>query len=145
MIVACAASNGEDVPLACVGLIGSARHQDAGATQCTGNHRTRRPIRRVPLTPRARTYPVGTGFANDRGMAGRAWVGCSGWDYPHWRARFHAAEVPRRLWLESYAQAFDCVELNNSFYRLPAPETFAGWASRVPPGFVFAVKASRYL
>ena len=72
-------------------------------------------------------------------------MGCSGWDYPHWRARFHAAEVPRRLWLESYAQAFDCVELNNSFYRLPPPETFEKWASRVPPGFLFAVKASRYL
>ena len=78
-------------------------------------------------------------------MERHARVGCSGWDYPHWRARFHAAEVPRRSWLESYAQEFDCVELNNSFYRLPAPETFGRWASRVPPGFLFAVKASRYL
>jgi uncharacterized protein YecE (DUF72 family) len=76
---------------------------------------------------------------------GRVRIGCSGWDYPHWRARFHAAEIPRRLWLEAYARAFDCVELNNSFYRLPAPETFAVWASRVPKDFLFAVKASRYL
>jgi uncharacterized protein YecE (DUF72 family) len=78
-------------------------------------------------------------------MAARARVGCSGWDYPSWKARFHPAEVPRRRWLESYAESFDTVELNNSFYRLPAPETFAGWASRVPRGFVFAVKASRFL
>ncbi|BCS33563.1 hypothetical protein TBR22_A27900 [Luteitalea sp. TBR-22] len=78
-------------------------------------------------------------------MAGLLRVGCSGWDYAHWRARFHAAGVPRTRWLEGYATRFDTVELNNSFYRLPAPETFANWAARVPPGFVFAVKASRYL
>lgn len=72
-------------------------------------------------------------------------IGCSGWDYPHWRARFHAAEIPRAQWLEGYARSFDTVELNNSFYRLPAPETFARWAARVPEAFVFAVKASRYL
>ncbi len=78
-------------------------------------------------------------------MVVRPRVGCSGWDYPDWKARFHAADVPRRRWLEAYAEIFDTVELNNSFYRLPAPETFAGWAARVPPGFVFAVKASRYL
>lgn len=72
-------------------------------------------------------------------------VGCSGWDYPHWKARFHPQEVPRRLWLEQYATHFDTVELNNSFYRLPAPETFATWATRVPAHFRFAVKASRFL
>jgi uncharacterized protein YecE (DUF72 family) len=72
-------------------------------------------------------------------------IGCSGWDYPHWKARFHAAERPRRLWLEGYAGVFDTVELNNSFYRLPAPETFERWAGRVPDDFVFAVKASRFL
>lgn len=78
-------------------------------------------------------------------MASAIRVGCSGWDYPHWRARFHPQVVPRRLWLEHYAAAFDTVELNNSFYRLPPPETFAAWARRVPDGFEFAVKASRYL
>ena len=53
--------------------------------------------------------------------------------------------MPRTRWLEAYATSFDTVELNNSFYRLPAPETFAKWASRVPAPFVFAMKASRYL
>jgi len=72
-------------------------------------------------------------------------VGCSGWDYPHWKARFHPAAVSRARWLEAYATIFDTVELNNSFYRLPAPETFAAWAGRVPRDFIFAVKASRYL
>ena len=78
-------------------------------------------------------------------MTRRLRIGCSGWDYPHWKARFHAAHVPRRRWLEAYAEVFDTVELNKSFYRLPTPETFAGWAARVPPDFLFAVKASRYL
>ena len=79
------------------------------------------------------------------GHMARVRVGCSGWSYPHWKARFHAAGIPRRRWLENYAVSFDTVELNNSFYRLPAPETFAAWASQVPEGFVFAVKASRFL
>jgi uncharacterized protein YecE (DUF72 family) len=48
-------------------------------------------------------------------------------------------------WLEYYAARFDTVEINNSFYRLPAPETFTAWGRRVPATFVYAVKASRYL
>jgi uncharacterized protein YecE (DUF72 family) len=53
--------------------------------------------------------------------------------------------LPRDQRLEFYADRFDTVELNNSFYRLPDDETFARWAQRVPDGFAFAVKASRYL
>jgi uncharacterized protein YecE (DUF72 family) len=40
---------------------------------------------------------------------------------------------------------FDTVEVNNTFYRLPNRSAVAGWAEQTPPGFVFAVKASRYL
>jgi uncharacterized protein YecE (DUF72 family) len=72
-------------------------------------------------------------------------VGTSGWDYRHWAGRFYPPEVPRERWLEFYAREFDTVELNNSFYRLPEADTFAEWARRVPDGFAFAVKASRYL
>lgn len=53
--------------------------------------------------------------------------------------------MPARQWLSHLASEFHTVELNNSFYRLPSKETFAGWAKEVPAGFVFAVKASRYL
>ncbi|MGH2384056.1 MAG: DUF72 domain-containing protein, partial [Candidatus Limnocylindria bacterium] len=53
--------------------------------------------------------------------------------------------MPRERWLEFYAGQFDTVELNNSFYRLPEAATFKAWARRVPDGFTFAVKASRYL
>jgi uncharacterized protein YecE (DUF72 family) len=52
---------------------------------------------------------------------------------------------PTRLWLEQYADAFATVEINNAFYRLPERKTFESWRERVPPDFVVAVKASRYL
>jgi uncharacterized protein YecE (DUF72 family) len=72
-------------------------------------------------------------------------VGCSGWQYRHWRGRFYPRELPTDAWLEHYATTFDTVEVNNSFYRLPEADAFAAWARRVPPDFCFAVKASRYL
>ena len=72
-------------------------------------------------------------------------VGTSGWQYRHWRDDFYPREVPQRLWLEYYAGRFPTVENNGAFYRLPARETFTQWHDRVPPGFVMAVKVSRYL
>ena len=72
-------------------------------------------------------------------------IGCSGWQYRHWRGRFYPSDLPIDRWLEHYAATFDTVELNNSFYRLPEADAFASWARRVPDGFLFAVKASRYL
>jgi uncharacterized protein YecE (DUF72 family) len=72
-------------------------------------------------------------------------IGCSGWVYPHWKEIFYPKEVPQRAWLEFYAEHFDTVEINNTFYRLPKPSAVEGWVQHSPPGFVFAVKASRYL
>ena len=73
------------------------------------------------------------------------YLGCSGWQYKHWRETFYPKGVPQRLWLEFYMERFQIVELNNSFYRLPPPETFEKWRLRTPDDFIFAVKASRYL
>jgi uncharacterized protein YecE (DUF72 family) len=78
-------------------------------------------------------------------VAARALVGTSGYVYADWRRRFYPAALPARDWLAFYARRFPTVELNNPFYRLPAAETFAAWRQAVPPGFVFAVKASRFL
>ena len=72
-------------------------------------------------------------------------IGCSGWQYRHWRGRFYPRDLPIEAWLEHYAGRFDTVELNNSFYRLPAADAFTAWGRRVPNRFLFAVKASRYL
>src|SRR5687768_3628794 len=72
-------------------------------------------------------------------------IGCSGWQYQHWRGEFYPPELPVARWFEHYASRFDTVEINNTFYRLPEPKTFVAWARRAPPGFLFAVKASRFL
>ncbi len=71
-------------------------------------------------------------------------IGTSGFLYEHWRGRLYDASDRGRE-LETYARAFDTVELNVTFYRMPSSATFRSWASRVPAEFVFAVKASRYL
>jgi uncharacterized protein YecE (DUF72 family) len=72
-------------------------------------------------------------------------IGCSGWNYPHWRERVYPKGLPQSRWLEHYATLFDTVEVNNTFYRLPSPKSVAGWVQRTPPEFMLAVKASRYL
>ena len=53
--------------------------------------------------------------------------------------------LPPRRWLDHYATLFDTVEINNTFYRLPSRSAVANWVAESPPGFLFAVKASRYL
>jgi len=75
----------------------------------------------------------------------RARVGCSGWNYKSWRDRFYPPGLPPARWLEHYADRFDTVEINNTFYRLPERSTFAMWRERVPADFLMAVKASRFL
>jgi uncharacterized protein YecE (DUF72 family) len=75
----------------------------------------------------------------------QARIGCSGWQYKHWRGDFYPADVPAARWLEYYAARFDTVEINNTFYRLPEASTFESWAQRAPMRFLFAVKASRFL
>jgi uncharacterized protein YecE (DUF72 family) len=72
-------------------------------------------------------------------------IGCSGWNYPHWRERVYPKGVPERRWLEHYATLFDTVEINTTFYRLPNVSAVQGWVAQSPPAFLFAVKASRYL
>jgi uncharacterized protein YecE (DUF72 family) len=79
-------------------------------------------------------------------MAGKIFIGTSGWNYKHWmNGAFYPEGLKQSAWLEFYAERFGTVELNNSFYRLPPPETFAAWAKRSPADFIFAVKASRYI
>jgi uncharacterized protein YecE (DUF72 family) len=72
-------------------------------------------------------------------------IGCSGWSYRDWRDRFYPPGTPAARRLEHYASVFDTVEVNATFYRLQTVETVRGWAETAPDGFLFAVKASRYL
>ena len=87
-------------------------------------------------------HRYGTTRAQEAAVSHSIRIGTSGWEYAHWRGSFYPRDLPRERWLEFYADRFDTVELNASFYRLPAPATFEGWARRVPPAFTFAVKAS---
>ncbi|HZD79334.1 MAG TPA: DUF72 domain-containing protein [Actinomycetota bacterium] len=75
----------------------------------------------------------------------RVLVGTSGWRYDHWRGRFYPQGLPTSRWLSAYAERFATVEVNNTFYHLPKAETFARWAVQTPAGFVWSVKASRYV
>ena len=72
-------------------------------------------------------------------------IGCSGWMYDDWRGRLYPEKATKRHWLELYAGHFDTVEVNSTFYRLARRDAVMAWVEQTPPGFVFAVKASRYL
>jgi uncharacterized protein YecE (DUF72 family) len=72
-------------------------------------------------------------------------IGTSGWSYPAgpgtWNGVFYPARRPRGFdELAYYAEHFDTVEVNSTFYRMPEPGMAASWLRRTPPGFVFAIK-----
>ena len=82
----------------------------------------------------------------DRDSAHELRIGCSGWNYAHWRhGVFYPERCPPARWLRYYARFFDAVELNNTFYRLPRATAVARWVAESPADFVFAVKVSRYV
>jgi uncharacterized protein YecE (DUF72 family) len=78
-------------------------------------------------------------------MTKRIRIGTSGWNYEHWRGTFYPAKLPSKAWFQHYCGVFDTVEINNTFYRQPDNATFDAWARQAPDGFVYAVKANRYL
>jgi uncharacterized protein YecE (DUF72 family) len=75
---------------------------------------------------------------------GTAHVGCSGWVYRDWRGVVYPRDLPQRRWFTWYADHFDTVELNTTFYRLPAPRTVEGWAEQAPPNFTYALKMGAF-
>jgi uncharacterized protein YecE (DUF72 family) len=75
----------------------------------------------------------------------KAFVGTSGWQYDSWRGPFYPEDLPKRAWLDFYTGRFATVEVNNTFYRLPGDGAFDKWWAESPDGFVFVIKASRYI
>lgn len=71
-------------------------------------------------------------------------VGCSGWSYADWRGVIYPPDLPSRRWLEHYQELFDTVELNSTFYRLPATTTVDSWATQARPGFLYALKLGAF-
>jgi len=78
-------------------------------------------------------------------MAGRLFIGTSGFGYPDWQGRFYPEGLPRSQWLAYYARVFNSLELNVTFYRTPKPAVFEGWARAVPADFAFVVKGPRFM
>lgn len=73
----------------------------------------------------------------------RVLAGTSGYSYGAWRGRFYPESLPKGRMLESYARSFPTVEINATFYRMPAPRLLATWRDAVPGDFTFAIKAPR--
>lgn len=73
----------------------------------------------------------------------RVFVGTSGFSYPPWRGSFYPEKLPAAKMLAYYAERLDAVEINNTFYRMPAPEMLTKWAAETPAGFQFALKSPR--
>jgi uncharacterized protein YecE (DUF72 family) len=72
-------------------------------------------------------------------------VGTSGWLYRHWRGRFYPTGLRQRDELGYLAARLPSVEVNGTFYSLTRPEACDLWRQQVPPGFIFALKGSRYI
>ena len=72
-------------------------------------------------------------------------IGTSGWNYNHWKGAFYPEDLPAKKWQSYYMERFHTVEVNNTFYKLPEKTTFQKWRTEAPEGFIYAVKASRYI
>jgi uncharacterized protein YecE (DUF72 family) len=76
-------------------------------------------------------------------VKGKILIGTSGFSYKDWIGRFYPEDLPSNQWLEFYSQNFTTLEFNNTFYRIPRPQTFINWKKRVPSDFVFSVKVNQ--
>lgn len=75
----------------------------------------------------------------------KIYIGTSGWHYKHWKGVFYPKELTDSDQLSFYTQWFNTVEINNSFYRQPSESTFKKWKEQSPAGFLFSVKANRFI
>ena len=72
-------------------------------------------------------------------------VGIGGWTYEPWRGTFYPKGLPHAKELEHASRHVTSIEVNGTFYRLQTPKTFRQWAEATPDGFVFSLKAPRYV
>lgn len=75
----------------------------------------------------------------------KVFIGCSGWNYKDWRGKFYPEGLAQKNWLEFYAERFNTVEVNNTFYKFPKDATLEKWRKTVPADFNFTLKGSRYI
>ncbi|HUC97089.1 MAG TPA: DUF72 domain-containing protein, partial [Candidatus Polarisedimenticolaceae bacterium] len=79
---------------------------------------------------------------NSRSMAfpRNVYVGTSGWTYPEWLGTFYPAGSKPQDLLQYYARYFRAVEIESTYYTIPARSVVAGWKESTPPGFVFTTQ-----
>lgn len=70
-------------------------------------------------------------------------LGTQGWNYPAWVGPFYPRAARPADFLSLYARIFDTVEIDSTFYAVPAAAAIGHWAKRAPPGFTFALKFPR--
>ncbi|MDX3924913.1 MAG: DUF72 domain-containing protein [Shinella sp.] len=71
-------------------------------------------------------------------------TGIGGWTFDPWEGTFYPGDLPKRRQLEYASRQLTAIEINGTYYGSQKPETFAKWASEVPEGFIFSLKASRF-
>ncbi len=77
--------------------------------------------------------------------SGRIRVGIGGWVYEPWRGRFYPDGLPQKRELEYASRQVTSIEINGTYYGLQKPATFAKWHDETPDGFIFSLKAPRYI
>jgi uncharacterized protein YecE (DUF72 family) len=80
-----------------------------------------------------------------KSTSGAIRVGISGWTYAPWRGTFYPEDLPQKNELAYASSMLPSIEINGTFYRMQRPEHFAAWYDQTPAGFVFSVKAPRFL
>lgn len=73
------------------------------------------------------------------------YAGTSGFGYKEWKGKFYPEKISPGEMLRFYADRFNSVEINNTFYRMPSPAVLASWSEQVPGSFVFALKAPQVI
>ena len=72
-------------------------------------------------------------------------IGCSGFHYREWKGNFYPIGLPQKEWFNFYAERFNTLELNSTFYQFPRIESLKRWYNTSPGDFVFAIKAPRLI
>lgn len=72
-------------------------------------------------------------------------IGCSGFYYKEWKGFFYPSTLPQKKWFEFYAQHFNTIEINNTFYRFPEQKLFDNWYGKALPNFMFSVKVPKII
>lgn len=72
------------------------------------------------------------------------YIGCSGYSYDDWKDRLYPDDLPKKEWLSYYADQFNSVEINNTFYSFPTQKNVKNWRDDTPAEFRFSIKANRF-